>query len=126
MKADLTVADSCELSKASAASCAMCLLQRQQPLDHLMVLVIDNVTGTLHMKQRLHLIAPMHLPRSNICPVKLQQTWQLSCCVLTEQAEVFGHRGYTYPCHYPCPAPPPWVTLQAVTSPQTHIGTAVT
>lgn len=81
IEADLTVADSCELLKARAASCAMCFLQCQQPLGHLMVVVTDNVMGTLHMKQRLLLIGPMHLPRSNACPVKLQQTWQLSCCV---------------------------------------------
>ncbi len=72
MKADLTVADSRELTKASAASCAMCLLYCQQPLDHLMIVVIDNMIGTLHMKQRLFLLVPMHLPRSNACPVKLQ------------------------------------------------------
>lgn len=55
----LTVADSCELSKASAASCAMCKSHREQPADHQTVAVVDDRIGTLHMKQRLLLIVPM-------------------------------------------------------------------
>ena len=71
MKADLTVADSCELSKASAASCAMCLLQRQQPLDHLMVLVIDNVNRHIAHEAALASDSPHASPTVKCLPSQI-------------------------------------------------------